>query len=183
MKLSVRETHKHVFPFFHYTRIFKWIQEGILVPSVHVDRPSGPPNKTMLDERDMVVCAIIHSLFRLGTEMEQLKETPVFFAGPMKSSVSQLTVKKAGSDTIRFKNVGRKWQDYLRDNDCKVIVYWAPNANENTIINVYPHNQHKRHLDFVAEISDAFRPTFGNIFINAECWLNYVEQRLASITR
>ncbi len=181
MELSVRETQKYVFPFFHYTRIFKWIQEGVLVPSVHIDRPSGPTTKTMLDPLDMVVCAVIHSLFRFGSEMEKLKDTPVSFVSRERKFTRPPQIQKAGTGIFKFGKVGRQWQDYLKDNDCKVMVYWAPNVYENTIINVYPQNQDQPHKSYIKDLSDDHRPTFGHIFINTECWMNYVDEKLKAV--
>ena len=178
MELSVRDTHKYVFPFFHYTRIFKWIQEGFLVPSVHVDRPSGPTTKTMLDPLDMVVCAVIHCLFRFGSEVESLRETKVSFYKPQAQPLKGFAIKKAGEGVYKFGDIGRKWQEYFMEHQCRVIIFWAPNVNENTLINVYPQSEQHFHMRRVTDIYDGYRPTFGNIFINTECWLNYVGQQL-----
>lgn len=148
------------------------------MPSVHVDRPSGPTTKTMLDPLDMVVCAVIHCLFRFGSEVESLRETKVSFYKPQAQPLKGFAIKKAGEGVYKFGDIGRKWQEYFMEHQCRVIIFWAPNVNENTLINVYPQSEQHFHMRRVTDIYDGYRPTFGNIFINTECWLNYVGQQL-----
>lgn len=179
MELSVKDTCRIVYPFINFTTILKWIQKGFFMPYKHVDRPSGPTEKNMLDPADMVVVAVLHALFRFGAQSKELEtERLIWFSEPRKKRPdAKSSFKKAGEGLYTLAGIGRKWQEYLLKHEFKVIVHWAPNVGRNTLISVYPHGDWIDDVH-VKEISDDYRPVFGNIFINCDCWQTWVATQL-----
>lgn len=142
MQYSVRKACKFFFPWIDHTTILLWIKKGFFSPYSRADRETRPNIGTDLDVNDLIVVAILHSLFRFGLKYQDIENG------------LEISFDKGdyGIRKVKLSNSGRTMQDYLEGYRYNIFVFWAPESKEVTEIVFYPMSELRSHMAYISRI-------------------------------
>jgi len=200
IRLTIRETTRHVLPWSTPQMIHHWLAQDIFRPVEYIPglEGRGPGKGCKLDFYDLVWAFILTSLFAWGARFGNLR-----VAGGSVSETS-LSYEKSGfsRDEIasleQAQNKGRQFQEFLRLTKCKSLL-WAErkrivasksvsgmtltdpklalSAGTTLLITVVRQDQDKAVNAYYAHTREV-RQALGQLFINCMESEYYVETRL-----